>query len=79
MDAKLAKWGNSLALRVPHACARALKWGEGATVKVSVERGRLIVERAAPTYRLTDLLVHMNPKAMRAAFDWGDDGEAGDG
>jgi antitoxin MazE len=70
MHVLLAKWGNSLGLRVPNALARQLGIGEGQRVKVTVERGRLIVAPVAPAYRLKDLLANMNPKAMRAAFDW---------
>ena len=74
MDVLLAKWGNSLGLRVPNALARQLGIGEGQRVKVTVERGKLIVAPVAPAYKLADVLANMNPKAMRAAFDWGDDG-----
>jgi antitoxin MazE len=77
MRVRLAKWGNSLGLRVPNALARQLGFEAGREVEVRCADGALVVEAVAPAYRLADLLSGMSPKAMRAAFDWGDEG--GDG
>lgn len=80
MRGKLAKWGNSLALRVPRGCVAQLKVADGQAVEVTVERGRLVVTPVKPSYRLKDLLANTTPAAMRA-FDWaeGADGEAANG
>ena len=36
MDLQLAKWGNSLALRIPAEIARRFRWREGDTVDARV-------------------------------------------
>jgi antitoxin MazE len=44
---------------------------EGQKVSVVADGGRLIIEPAAETWRLEDLLVGMTPEAMGEAFEWG--------
>lgn len=43
MIAAVAKWGNSLALRIPNAFAREIAVGEGASVDISVVDGALVI------------------------------------
>ena len=43
MQTKIQKWGNSLGLRIPRSFAAEAQVEEGATVDLSVERGRLLV------------------------------------
>jgi antitoxin MazE len=43
MEAHIARWGDSLALRIPRPVAERLGLGEGATVDLSVEQDRLVV------------------------------------
>lgn len=43
MIASVAKWGNSLALRIPNAFAREINVREGASVDISVADGTLLV------------------------------------
>jgi antitoxin ChpS len=53
----LRKVGGSVMLAVPPAILELLQLSAGATVGVSVEDGRLIVEpRARPHYTMADLL-----------------------
>jgi antitoxin MazE len=73
MHVQLSKWGNSLGLRLPRALAAQIGIREGQKVKMTAEGGRLIIEPAAETWRLEDLLVGMTPEAMGEAFDWGAD------
>lgn len=58
MIAAVAKWGNSLALRIPAAFAREIAIREGASVEISVEDGVLLVRPVDEThvYDLDDLL-----------------------
>jgi antitoxin MazE len=73
VQVQLSKWGNSLGLRLPRALAAQIGAREGQKVSVVADGGRLIIEPAAETWRLEDLLVGMTPEAMGEAFDWGDD------
>ena len=43
MIAAVAKWGNSLALRIPNAFARELSVRDGAAVDISVINGALVI------------------------------------
>lgn len=58
MIAAIAKWGNSLALRIPAAFAREIEVSEGAAVDISVENGVLVVRpvEEAHVYDLDALL-----------------------
>jgi antitoxin MazE len=57
MRARVCRWGNSLALRIPSAIAIETSLEEGAEVDLSALRGKLVVRRATkPRYRLADLL-----------------------
>lgn len=52
MRAKIQKWGNSLAVRIPKALAEMVEFSDGREVELSVEEGRMIVQ-LAPTRRYT--------------------------
>jgi antitoxin MazE len=54
MKASVAKWGNSLALRIPSAFAQEIRVGEGAAVDMNVENGALVI-RPAPARQTYDL------------------------
>lgn len=53
-----AKWGNSLALRIPASYAKDLGIAEGAGADVRIEDGRLVATPVpdVPVYDLDDLL-----------------------
>lgn len=69
----LAKWGNSLAVRLPKDIAEELHLSEGTPVEIKVESGALTLRPATPRYRLADLLRGVTPEAMRQAWSWGED------
>lgn len=58
MIAAVAKWGNSLALRIPNAFAREISVREGASVDISVTNGALLVRPVdeSHVYDLEELL-----------------------
>ena len=73
MQVQITKWGNSLGLRLPQALASQIGIAAGQKVEVIAEGNRLVVQPAAPVYRLEDLLAGMTPEAVGEAFDWGPD------
>jgi antitoxin MazE len=73
MEARIAKWGNSLGVRIPKDIAGRLGLEEGARVEIEAEDGRVVISQRRPRYALKDLLIGMTPKAMHKAFDWGPD------
>jgi antitoxin MazE len=73
MQVMVARWGNSLGLRIPKDIALRAGLCEGSRVEVEAAGGRIIITPARPRYVLADLLKGMTPEAMREAFDWGPD------
>ena len=71
MQVQVARWGNSLGLRIPKAVARRAGLREGTRVEVEADGDRIVISPARPRYVLADLLKGTTPKAMREAFDWG--------
>jgi len=78
MKVKLAKWGNSLGVRVPKAAADAAGLKAGTEVDVLVDGGELRIRRSIPLthYRLEDLIAEMDrlgPENRPELVDWGPD------
>lgn len=56
MKIQFAKWGNSVALRVPSKVAEALGIVPGSVADLDVKRDKLIITPRPHAYRLDDLL-----------------------
>ena len=68
---QIAKWGNSLALRLPKSVALGAHVGEGDTVDVSVKNGVIEVRPNRPTYSLELLVAKITPRNRHTESDWG--------
>jgi antitoxin MazE len=78
MKVKIAKWGNSLGLRLPRAAVEAAGLKPGAEVDVTIEGRDLRVRSLLPVkfYRLEDLLAEMDrlgPYNEPETVGWGSD------
>ena len=77
MKVKIAKWGNSLAVRLPKGLADELNLAPGTTVDLEKQGSKLTIESTAPKipyYRLEDLLAQIKPGTEPPPFvDWGPD------
>jgi antitoxin MazE len=78
MKVKVAKWGNSLGLRLPKAAVEAVRIRAGAELELTVEGNdlRLRPPAAIPRYRLADLLAEMDrlgPHNEPETVEWGRD------
>jgi antitoxin MazE len=76
MKVKIAKWGNSLGVRLPKQFVDALDLRPGTTVALERDGSRLAIEtspmRAIPRYRLEDLLAQVPAGTKQPPFeDWG--------
>ena len=72
MNARVQKWGNSLALRIPHAFAAEVGLAENTEVELSLDAGRLVVRPVARVkYDLAELLAQVTPKNRHGEVDWG--------
>jgi antitoxin MazE len=68
---QIAKWGNSLGLRLPKAVTLEAQLGEGDTVSVSVKNGVIVVRPNRPTYSLRQLVAKITPRNRHRESDWG--------
>ena len=68
---QIAKWGNSLGLRLPKSVAREAQVDEGDTVDVSVDNGAIVIRPSRPRYSLEQLVSRITPKNRHRESDWG--------
>lgn len=68
---QIAKWGNSLGLRLPKSVALEAQVGEGDRVNVSVKDGAIVVRRNRPSYSLEQLVAKITPRNRHNESDWG--------
>ncbi len=72
--ATVQKWGNSLAIRIPHALAGRLDITEGTAVDLCVRDGELIVRPdRSPKLSLSALLKDCKPSQLHGETDFGID------
>jgi antitoxin MazE len=67
MHARVQRWGNSLALRIPSVIAKETELHEGAAVDLAVRRGKLVVERSTHRIELAELLEGITEDNLHAA------------
>ena len=69
---QLAKWGNSLALRIPKALAEGAQLKEGDPVRVSVAAGgSLVIKPARRKYSLRRLVAKITARNRHEETGWG--------
>jgi len=72
MVARIQKWGNSLALRIPGALARESGLERGAAVELSLRRGRITLKPVeAPPLTLEELLAGVTEANIHGEVDTG--------
>ena len=71
LRARIAKWGNSLGVRIPKAVAKEVGLDEGANVEVKVSGRNLVLAPARREYSLNELVAGITPKNRHAETDWG--------
>jgi len=67
---QIAKWGNSLGLRLPKAIAQEVRVDEGDTVDVSVNGGAIVIRPNRPRYSLEELVDRITPRNRHRETDW---------
>lgn len=65
------KWGNSPAVRLPAAVMEAAQLSLEQAVEVRAENGRIVIEPAAPTYNLDELLAGITANNLHDEQDFG--------
>jgi antitoxin MazE len=69
---QVAKWGNSLAVRIPKVVAEdaQLREGEPVTVTIPIEGG-LLIKPSRRKYQLKQLVAQITAKNRHEETDWG--------
>ncbi len=71
MEIQFAKWGNSVALRVPSKVAEALGITPGSVAELALKRDKLIITPRRHAYQLDDLLSGITAKNLHQETDTG--------
>ena len=71
--AQMARWGNSLALRIPKSIAEMAEFREGDTLVMEVEtQGCLAIKAELRPPTLDELVSQITPDNMHRVVDWGE-------
>ncbi len=73
MIARIQKWGNSLAVRIPRAFTREAHVTPGSRVDLSMVDGKIVIDpHSAAEYSLAELLEGVTEANLHEAVDTGD-------
>jgi antitoxin MazE len=73
MFSTVAKWGNSLAVRIPQNLAKEMEIMEGAEVELAIVEGSLVIKpKTRPRYSLEELLAEITPENLHREIETGD-------
>ncbi len=72
MTAAIAKWGNSLAVRIPQAIAEQLQIQAGSEINIDIIDGKIVLTpRRRKKYTLDELLDGMDSNHLHAEISTG--------
>ncbi len=72
MKTQLAKWGNSMAVRIPKAVAEAARLRPGDQLELAVEdSGTLRIRKKKSKPKLSQLIRGITPENLHRETDWG--------
>ncbi len=71
MRAKIQKWGNSLAVRIPRSLAIEAHFERDTAVEVTLRDGELVVSPTEASYSLKDLLDQVTDENKHSEVDYG--------
>ncbi len=68
----VAKWGNSLAIRIPKNVAEKIKLKEGTVISIDVTDNNIVITPEKPRYTLEELLSGASSEDFEGEYDWGE-------
>jgi len=71
MRTRIAKWGNSLGLRIPKPFILEAGLEDGAEVDIAVDGGRIVLTPVVREYSLEQLTAQITPENRHGETDWG--------
>jgi antitoxin MazE len=69
--AQVAKWGNSLAVRIPKSVAEQARLREGDSIVIEALEGHIEVRPAERIPTLEELVAQITPKNRHKETEWG--------
>jgi antitoxin MazE len=69
MKARVSRWGNSLAIRLPKAAVASLQVHEGEPVDLVIDGDTLRIRATRPHYTLDELVAAMRPENQPEPID----------
>lgn len=69
MKARVSRWGNSLAIRLPKAAVASLQVHEGEPVDLFIEGDTLRIRARRPQYTIDELVAAMRPEKQPGILD----------
>lgn len=72
MLSRIARWGNSLAIRIPKAFIEDAGLEDGVEVDLVMEGGRIVLTPIGREYRLEELVEGITPENRPDQPDWGE-------
>jgi antitoxin MazE len=71
-DTQIAKWGNSLAVRIPRAIVREARLAEGDRLSIDLAGdGSVVLRPGHRKYSLDELVAGIKPGNRHRETDWG--------
>ena len=71
MRAKVQKWGNSLAVRIPKPVAQEIGLRADLDIEMSIHQGSLVLAPAQSHYTLEELVQRITPENRHEEIDFG--------
>lgn len=71
MHIRVQKWGNSLAVRIPHKIAKEAHLCEGSEVDLTEDSGRLVIDRVETEPTLQELVERISKENLHTEFEFG--------
>lgn len=68
----VAKWGNSLAIRIPKNIAKKIDLKEGTVISINVTDSNIVITPKKPKYTLEELLAGASTEDFDGEYDWGE-------
>jgi antitoxin MazE len=68
----VAKWGNSLAIRIPKNIADKMNLKEGTAISIDVTDNNIVITPKQPKYTLEELLAGASSEDFDGEYDWGE-------
>ena len=68
----VAKWGNSLAIRIPKNIADKINLKEGTAIAIDVSDNNIVITPKKLKYTLEELLAGASSEDFDGEYDWGE-------